>query len=422
MNKESKMKKEPKMNKEELKVNKEESKMNKEELKITKEDLNAAVSAKVLKKKQVDKLWEYLEKKKLKENTLRVTHLILPEKAIVVPSTNSKKIQLDIKCCENLSPLIIFVNSKSGAQQGREVLNHFRKLLNPNQVFDLIEDKGPERGLELFKDFPNVRVLICGGDGTVGWYFSAIDAIDYKNPPPIAILPLGTGNDLARTLGWGGGYDDNNLSSFLEKVHQSKEALLDRWKIEITPKESSNTQPLKRTMTNYFSIGLDANIALEFHKEREAHPEKFDSRLGNKFQYFKIGNKSLFEKPIKIEEIVKLEYDGTQINISNAESIIFLNISSFMSGSNLWGQTGSKKWKPQMMNDKLLEIVTVSGTTEFFMIKTGLIHAHRLAQVSQIKLEILHSVSVQQDGEPWVQDPCTITISLFSQDKVLTCE
>lgn len=165
-------------------------------------------------------------------------------------------------------------------------------------------------------------------------------------------------------------------------------------------------------MTNYFSIGLDANIALEFHKEREAHPEKFDSRLGNKFQlkliilfksffnynlfrYFKIGNKSLFEKPIKIEEIVKLEYDGTQINISNAESIIFLNISSFMSGSNLWGQTGSKKWKPQMMNDKLLEIVTVSGTTEFFMIKTGLIHAHRLAQASQIKLEILHSVSVQ---------------------------
>lgn len=59
MNKESKMKKEPKMNKEELKVNKEESKMNKEELKITKEDLNAAVSAKVLKKKQV-KLFSFI--------------------------------------------------------------------------------------------------------------------------------------------------------------------------------------------------------------------------------------------------------------------------------------------------------------------------------------------------------------------------
>uniref|UniRef100_A0A672LBZ0 Diacylglycerol kinase n=1 Tax=Sinocyclocheilus grahami TaxID=75366 RepID=A0A672LBZ0_SINGR len=67
------------------------------------------------------------------------------------------------------SPLLVFVNSKSGDNQGVKFLRRFKQLLNPAQVFDLVNG-GPHLGLRLFQKFDNFRILVCGGDGSVMYY------------------------------------------------------------------------------------------------------------------------------------------------------------------------------------------------------------------------------------------------------------
>ena len=83
-----------------------------------------------------------------------------------------------------------------------------------------------------FRNVAKYRVLVAGGDGTVGWVLGALDdMMPYlKEPhPPCAVLPLGTGNDLARALKCGGGYSGEKVMQILYSLEDSNVVDFDRF-------------------------------------------------------------------------------------------------------------------------------------------------------------------------------------------------
>jgi len=338
------------------------------------------------------------------------------------------------------------------------VLSEMGAYLHSVQVVDL-QKEGPEAALTWWsKTGLKYRILVCGGDGTVGWVLGVLEQLQLEYVPPVAILPLGTGNDLARVTGWGGGFTGGSVLPCLQYVDKAHVELLDRWTVNFRDSSSASSsrgrpsflpalqlhgERKTLTMCNYFGIGVDAAVALEFHQMRERRPDLFVSRLVNKLWYFRSGTVTMFRNTCaNIGSRIRLECDGVAVNIPpNLEGIIVLNITSFGGGTELWGQAAvevededsdsSIRSDSQMadspipahlqslspsMQDGKLEVVGVHGVLQLGASQVGLYKAERLAQASHVKLTNQVALPVEVDGEPsWFAKDGEIEITLKSQ-------
>jgi diacylglycerol kinase family enzyme len=419
---------------------------------------------------------------------------------------------------------------------------------------------GPTAGLKLFAKLDKFRVLVAGGDGSVGWVLTEMDKLNLHHKAVVGVLPLGTGNDLSQVLGWGTVCsNDSNVPQIINYVERATTKMLDRWSVltydgppivsgsdmptndeaelnnylkpildnqnpekvhkavdglyelskkvqtsrlskfldliqkagwtnnadvnqqtrnqvidransikkllraavqsENSPRKSPIASPKPRispnltdssgnsgsgatpkispfryvtedlydekyVMNNYFGIGVDAKIVLEFHKKRDASP-KSASRLKNMMRFGLLSGAEMLSQTYKdLHKRIEVECDGEVVRLPALQGIVIMNIPSYSGGMNFWGNTDNHEtFVTPSFNDKMFEVMAVFGTTHLALsmaekatrvnaISSHAMQCHRIAQCSSVRVTILEGdpLPIQVDGEAWLQRPGVIQI------------
>jgi diacylglycerol kinase family enzyme len=102
------------------------------------------------------------------------------------------------------------------------------------------------------------KVIAVGGDGTIGFVLNRLRLKDVEDTE-IGLIPLGTGNDLGRSLGVFRIYDQRGLLACVKRILKAQCARFDLWDVNG-----------RLTMASYVSLGMDAAILHDFDVARKS--------------------------------------------------------------------------------------------------------------------------------------------------------
>ncbi|KAK6159142.1 hypothetical protein DH2020_006456 [Rehmannia glutinosa] len=324
-------------------------------------------------------------------------------------------------------PMVVFINSKSGGRHGPELKARLQELMGEEQVFDLSAVKPHEfvqYGLSCLENFASLgdtcaeetreklKIVVAGGDGTVGWVLGCLGELNKQGRlplPPTGIIPLGTGNDLSRSFGWGGSFPFNWKSAVkrtLDKVAHGPIAHLDSWQVLISMPAGEELE-IPYSLKAIEETPLDQGWMPKSLMVSTIYAMKNLTLLGAPSQTRSLKN----ILRIYIKKVNRSKWE--QISVpSSVRSIVALNLPSYGSGRNPWG-----KLKPDYLEKRgFVEAHADDGFLEIFGFKQGwhasmvmaeLISAKHIAQASAIRFELRggewKNSFMQMDGEPWKQ-------------------
>ncbi|CAL1415063.1 unnamed protein product [Linum trigynum] len=373
-------------------------------------------------------------------------------------------------------PMVVFVNSKSGGRHGPELKERLQQLMSEEQVFDLSDVKPHEfvrYGLVCLEKMAilgdlcakecreKMRIMVAGGDGTVGWVLGCLAELHQEGrqpAPPVGIIPLGTGNDLSRSFGWGGSFPfawKSAIKRSLDRATAGPVCRLDSWQVVVSMSEGQVVDApysLKATedcqldqdlevegllaekmacyegvFYNYFSIGMDAQVAYGFHHLRNEKPYLAQGPIANKIIYSGYScTQGWFLTPCindpglrGLKNVIRMHIkkvncsEWEQIPVpKSVRAIVCLNLHNYGSGRNPWGNPTAdylekRGFVEAHVDDGLLEIFGLKQGWHASFVMVELISAKHIAQAAAIRLEIRggewKDAFLQMDGEPWKQ-------------------
>jgi diacylglycerol kinase family enzyme len=225
---------------------------------------------------------------------------------------------------EDAVKVLCLVNPKSGGKSGSEWFKALHSLkqgfageLRVESVFEcslenLLRAQQSARGYDV--------LVVCGGDGTV----SSLLPYLLEQQVPVCLVPLGTGNDLAREL---------------ELESRTPQGVVDRisgdnpWPLrDVTVWKAvfGENRPV-RYFVNYLSFGLDGEVVRYFSNARKRFrwiPEKLGV-MGNRLLYTIGAVKHVGGEPLRGLQISSTS-SGSFEPLPPLRTVLFSNIRSVM--------------------------------------------------------------------------------------------
>jgi len=260
-------------------------------------------------------------------------------------------------------------------------------------------------------------IIICGGDGTVSTIVSYL--VDLDQVPPFAIIPLGTGNDIARSTGWLKSWVEFGLDGIFYGIKEGKCKSFDVWQIRA---KRQNTLEC-HTFCAYAGMGYDGRMCQEFLRLNQ-----FFARWGiptgiKRLLYLPAGLRIFYKNllhPEKIRCNISYVQNGERMGLQDRFGQILFCNSGFYSG-------GGLIFKKYSLEDGLIEFFGLKGYWSYMQLlfEARLPGRHSSIppiQSSFFEMELFSSAYFQIDGEPAgiLRKDCYVELELLRSIPLLT--
>jgi diacylglycerol kinase (ATP) len=290
--------------------------------------------------------------------------------------------------------VLILVNPRAGNNEGERWLkalrDHFggeggelRAVVLPTQVGGVLQQLHA-------KAESADRVIVVGGDGTASAVIHGLSAM--RRSIPVGVIPLGTGNDLARSLDLHRGRPWT-LQEAIRYVRSSRTQWVDIWSLNG-----------RLTFNNYLSVGLDAQIVRDFSRIRQwIQARPLWGRRGLYFTvYFLVGLRHVRGRVPPGSRLVWTDAEGVERFLYlRAPRVLALSNTPYYAAGALMDSGGA-------VGDRLLEATIFPDLRSYVELlamrvptfaRWGIQKRWRRIRARQLEIRLSEPTSVQADGE-----------------------